>query len=345
MFRPPVLALGLMACTTDQDAVDSQSVVSDDTSIHDSGQRNQHHSSVRITVEGSREGHLVGARQMQPGMLGDVWVDDSVVDGEAWLSLSPPNMSELTDDGFGVGHAVFLVVLRADENGNGVLDIDEPIHGIAGTQLLYLADDPNPGSPFEGFVSGWNVWRPSEAAESGVDSAELEPIDIVASLAPVETMTLAGTADVPAEPADPIRMTAFPLETEPVSGSWSEVVFDEVLTSQWSVTISDPPSSDHLNRESDLGPSGMEVPVVYIDVDESGSLHLDTDEILHHVCFEGSSILLQWVAELRDLSLVLALEQLPPIGWSVTASSKAQWLDSEQMSQLRAEAGCQMEGG
>ena len=130
MVRPICLALGFYACSADTDDVESGMAILDDTKSVDSGQEISHHVAVRISVDGSREGHLVGARQMQPGLLGDVWAYDVVEDGEALLALSPPDASALADDGFGVGHAVYLVVLREDENGDGLLGVEEPIPGL-----------------------------------------------------------------------------------------------------------------------------------------------------------------------------------------------------------------------
>ena len=345
MIRAFALPMVLSACAGDKDSIDSQIGSRDDSSVRDSGQANQHDHSVRITVEGSGEGRLVGARHMQPGDLGDVWAQELVEDGEAFLVLNTPNAAVLADDGFGVGHAMFLLVLRQDENENGFVDNDEPIHGIAETQLLYLDDEPSSNSQFAGYGSGWNAWIPSESGANRAGQEELISIEIVASLAPVDNLILSGTSDVPSKPADPIRVTAFPLETKPVDGEWTGLIFDEVLTSQWSLTISGNPDSTHVNQTSDRGPSAMEFPVVYIDVDESGSLHLETDEILHHVCFDEGPIMLQWLAEIRDLSVALSsLDVRPTIGWSVVVSSSTQWLDAEQMTQLSADSSCLMEG-
>ena len=123
-------------------------------------------------------------------------------------------------------------------------------------------------------------------------------------------------------------------------------MFDEVVTSQWSVTVSEPPPATHMSLLSEIGPSAMEVPVVYVDVDESGSLNLESDEIMHHICFEDAPIVLQWRAELRDLSMVLSLgSEVPSIGWSVTLSSSTHRLEENQMNQLIAESSCRMEGG
>ena len=236
------------------------------------------------------------------------------------------------------------------------MDDDEPILGVSETRLLYISGTVAKDGKTFGLVEGWNaVWFDFEGEESAV----LYPLDEVSldlNLASNPSLSFGGTSEVPDTPADPIRVTAFPIDVEATDDVWMNLVFDEQLTSTWQVELTAPPHDSHLVMEEGKLPSALELPLAYLDVDESGDFN-DGDESLYSVCAEiemetgiiQRPLLLMWIEELTQLSDAITAPLVGlAVGWSAMAIDPAGLeppipLDESQLAQLSAESSCILE--
>jgi hypothetical protein len=300
--------------------------------------------------------------------LAPFWVDEDgvsagellssgvVQDGDASLALYTPDDSELEDDGSGALIGSYVVFVRRDDSGDGVLDEDEPILGVAETRLLYISGKLSKKSEAMGLVLGWNaVWFDINGSEVPIVYG-LDEIPLELNLTINESLVFGGTSEVPDTPADPIRLTAFPLDVEINDDVWMNLVFDEQLSSTWEVELSGRPNDSHMVIEEGKLPSALEIPMAYLDVDESEDLN-NGDETLYGVCAEVEvdsgviqrPLLLMWIDELTNLSDAITTPLMGlVVGWSGWAIDSAGneppvQLDASQIVQLSAESSCVLE--
>ncbi len=354
MIRLLGLVCGLSACSGDKDSS------SDDSGIPGVGQALDTSDTgelgfvdrVTVVVEGEAEGLLVGVAQYWfdvDGLIaGSALSWNPVQDGSATLGLQTPDKSDLVDDGSGALMGTFAVFLRRDEDGDGIPDDDEPILGIAETRLLYVVGELEKESAESGMAEGWNaIWFPLEGEGAAV-LHDLAAFPLEVNLNMTESLAFSGTSDVPEEAADPIRLTALPMEVEDSDDIWIHRVFDEQLSSTWATEVRGDPHESHVITEEGKLPSALEVPIAYLDIDESEDLN-DGDEMLYGVCFEEQPLLLMWIDELTNLSDAITAPIIGlQIGWSAWALDPAgmqppQQLDEIQVTQLSADSLCALE--
>jgi hypothetical protein len=298
------------------------------------------------------EGLGVGVRRVWLGeeeiLAGDLISEGVIDDGQADLSLPIPDTEALDDDGTGFLYATYTVALREDENGDGAVDEDEPILGVSEILLYYLAEEPTSDTGFQGLNAGWNALG-LLVGDGENYIGYLDAIGIAQNLQVNEELTIAGEFDVAEDSTEPIRLTALPLQVEEYSSQvWSSLVFDEDLTPTWEASVSGTPHPSHRNKDTESPFSVLEVPIAYLDSDESESLHPMADETLHGVCLGDLPVVLFWIDPIRDLPLaiVLPLSGIGP-GWSAWTLDSGELLplDADQHTQLSAHTDCQLGEG
>jgi hypothetical protein len=371
MSRVLWLALGLGGCTGDKDA-ETEDSGSEDSGSEDSGSEDSGSSGDTGDTGGSASGSTATILVDGEGLVAGVaqfWVDEGgvstgeflasaeVQEGSATLALPTPEESDLTDDGSGVLVGTYALYVRSDENGDGEMGDDEPIHGVAQTRLLYLSGTLDEDSKAFGLVPGWNaIWFDLEGSEVAV-LIDLDQVPLELNLLATEELSFGGTSAVPDSPADPIRITAFPLDVDTTDDVWANLVFDEQLSSTWEVELSGRPHDSHIVDAEGTLPSALELPIAYVDIDETEDLS-GGDETLYGACFEVESksgslvdrpVLLMWIDELTGLTDAITAPLVGlSVGWSGWAIDIAGLepplrLDSSQLTQLSAESRCVLE--
>ena len=357
--------LGLLACSGDKDGDSQDSGVSEDTGNYlpadsgdsggdpvDTGGSGAADSVMTVSVAGGSDGLLVGVAQywMSPEGLtaGDVLSSGIVMDGTAELALPEPQDSDLDDPGTGALVGNYAIFVRQDENGDGAHDEGETIVGVAETRLLYIAGALDSESEALGLELGWNALWFDLAGSSDPIRYELDAVPAELNLEVRETIEIGGSSDVPETPADPIRLTAKPLEVDVSKTVLSSLILDIQMTPSWSVELSGAPDASHIIVEDGILPSALERLAVYVDIDESESLS-SGDESLYGVCSEGSPVLLIWMDPIGTVAdAIPAPVAGVQIGWSLWAFDPKglavpRTLEDSERMELVAESSCSLE--
>jgi hypothetical protein len=371
MSRLLWLILGLMACSGDKDSKqeDSGSVIPGDSAdtdgseeggetgdSSDSGQDDSGGMSsdavLTVIPEGDADGLVVGVAQFwvdEVGVeAGELMGSAVVEDGIAIIGLPTPDEADLLDDGSGVLTATYVAFLRRDEDGDGLPGETEPVVGVSEVWLFYIAGELDSGSESFGLQLGWNAILFDLVGDELPVLHDLEAFPLGQNLVAVDSIDFSGGSDVSDTPADPIRLTAIPIDVEMSDDIWTSLVFDEQLSSTWAVEVRDRPHESHFVKDEDALPSALELAIAYVDVDESGDLN-GADETLYGVCFGEKPLLLMWIDELRDLNDAITAPLVGlGIGWSgwaidLSGGAAAERLDEKQLTQLSAEASCSLE--
>ena len=362
MPRYLVMIVGFLACAgdkgprdtddtspseSDTDGTDSDSDIGVDT-----GGSSAFDSLLLVRIDGESEGLEVGLSQFWMGPEGIITSptlsSGEIEGGLAELELPGADGLELDDDGTGALMGSYVVYVWNDDDGDGNQDEDESISGLAETRLLYLDGFLGEENEVLGLDLGWNaVWFDMTGSSEAI-LYELDSFPLVLNLQPKEQQSVSGTSDVPDTPADPIRMTALPLEIEITEEILGGLVFDEPLLSNWTASVSGSPGPEHLVGEEGKIALAQERLLVYVDIDESGTYTFG-DETLHGVCFESRPVLLLWMDELTSLADAITAPLFGlQVGWSVAAVDPdgvepPLTLDSEQVLQLVAESDCALD--
>jgi hypothetical protein len=352
------LSLAIMACAPDKDdSTEQDSGLTADTGSEDpdvdmdtGGSGTEKGMVVTVIPDGDAESLRVGVTQIWLGddelSVGELIAEGVVEDGQAQIMLSDPDIGTLTDDGTGIGAGLYTVALRRDEDGDGAVGGEEPIVGVSEVALLYLSMEPEEGSDYWGLPQGWTALGLFVGNEESTYIADIDAIGIDQNLQSQDELTIAGDSDVPDGPLDLFRVSAIPADVDYTAEVMSHLIFDEKLESSWEATISGEPHPAHLSNPEDSIVAAMELPVAYADVDESESLDLAVDSILHHICHEGRPVVVFWIPEVRDLAWGIQLMSSDvDIGWSAwaLAGEEAVPLSSEQGTALSANSACVLE--
>ena len=366
MPRLLLLILGLSACVGDKSPDDSAGgeVATDSGSSDDGGDSGSHggdtdtggssssNDLLTVLIEGESEGLSVGISSFWIGtegiMAGSVLSSSMIDEGIAELVLPEIIESDLSDDGTGALMGSYVIHLWFDTDGDGLQDEDESIHGLAETRLLFLAGVLGEENEALGVSLGWNaVWFDMRGELEPI-LYDLDSVPAEINLIPNEQQTVAGTSDVPETPADPIRITALPLEIEITEEILAGLIFDEQLLSTWSVSVEGSPDVGHMVGEEGKIALAQERLLAYVDIDESEGFTVG-DESLYGVCFDGKPVLLLWMNELTTVVDAITASMFDlQVGWSVAAVhpeglEPPLTLDADQVTQLSAENSCSLD--
>jgi hypothetical protein len=255
------------------------------------------------------------------------WVNpmgDSLVYGETAFStdaqkgtmeiyLPHPSEDEMisVDEASGWGLAFYVPALHEDSNGDGNITLLETIFGV-GEYWLFFS---NISLPDQGIDYGWNALR------FGVDQF-IAPFDLplAENLHPVNTISISGDITGDQQNISDYRLAAIPI-TMFMGLPVAELLYDESLEPNWTLSLNGAPPIDHLQDNQDLNSSyAIEYLAVYEDDNSNYSYDL-SDEILTGVCRDGRSVSMVYMGAPRDLAgnVLFVFQGLTP-GWYVMES-------------------------
>jgi hypothetical protein len=356
---------GLLACAGDKNPEPEDSGSSDDASVdgsedsadsgedsQDTGEPDLSDSVMTVYVDGGTDGLLVGVvqyRMSSEGMsTGEIFSSGVIVDGAAQIALPDPADSDLDDPETGALVGNYAIFVRKDVNEDGQHDEGEEIIGVAETRLLFVGGELDADSEALGLELGWNALWFDMGGESDPVRYELDSVPAELNLMTTESLEIGGSSDVPESPADPIRMTAKPLEVKMSEAVLSSLILDVQMTPSWSVEIDGPPDAAHMIVSEGVLPSALERLIVYVDIDESERLS-SGDEALYGVCSEGGSVVLIWIDPIGTVAdAITAPVAGIQIGWSLWAFDPAgleppRVLGETERMELVAESSCSLE--
>jgi hypothetical protein len=154
----------------------------------------------------------------------------------------------------------------------------------------------------------------AERARAAALAAALDAVPLPLTLRPTPSYTLVGSV------AEGIDLDGRGLTVVPSADGAAGAFLDQALTSPWSLSFTDAPPEDHMERDGGLG-SAVEIPLSYLDLDGSGDL-TDGDAAAEAVCLDDRAVAMLYVEPPTALyaAYVLTLQGLGA-GWSPLAVS------------------------
>lgn len=250
----------------------------------------------------------------------DVIAEVSVTGTHVILNLGRPPPEHLQDPATGqpLPSAAYLLSTR---QGNGFYT------GIGNATLLWLDSKPDDDAEEMGWVQGWNV---AEWYDTGPAPVIGDSVPFVLDLQPSEHPTLSGTTYEPVGPWRRLALVPAVVLTDlvQVAGFIADVPATEV----WSFTGEGFPPEDHFAiarlRSGDQLRYAAEIPMLYADVDSSGSL-TPADALEGRACFAA----LVWVDPASDLEAAMKAHWFGNgTGWNAV-----DWIDEEPEGPLSEE--------
>lgn len=205
----------------------------------------------------------------------------------------------------GIQYGLYVASLHEDWDGDGFPN-QEPILGVSNHWLLYLEGGvPADLVPF-GVSEGWNV--------IDLDTQQTIPLDAVPlsiNIFSHDSIVLGGQYPSP----EGLNLALIPGSPSPRS-----LLYDAPLSDPWLISITGEPGVDHLYDAGDGVIIALETPIVYQDVDLSGSVS-EGDTALYGFCSDdGGTVTGAYLPQPTDLltatSYVISNYQ---IGWITLA--------------------------
>jgi hypothetical protein len=212
--------------------------------------------------------------------------------------------------------AFYVPSIHQDTNGDGTVNVLETIHGV-GEYLLFFS---NLSIPDYGVEYGWNSFNVGEDLFLAPFNIPLEE-----NLHPNDSITINGRVSSEQSGIVDGRLAAIPV-TLLMGLPVAELMFDENLDEDWTVSVESAPPVDHFQDSVDLNSSyAVEYLAVYDDDNSNYSYDL-SDEILTGVCRDGRSMSLVYLGAPRDLAgnVSYAFQGMTP-GWYAMES----WVETD----------------
>jgi hypothetical protein len=235
--------------------------------------------------------------------LGDGWLTAEVTASELTLNVGLPPITDAIQVGDTTWLYLYMLALHQDSNGDGFHSGVEEVDGVSLVWLAYLEGPPVPDLP-PGFQEGWNAFDLSTESTIGLDA-----IPVPANLLPTEEIEISGT--YPHDP-DGMGLLLYPQ----VDSFPSSLLYDEPVSSPWSISVSGQPPFDHM---IDLGGGiwgALEYPLFYQDLDHSVGIS-EGDAATEVACNrDGNAVLLYYIEPFSDImnGFNYAVQGLRP-GW------------------------------
>lgn len=284
------------------------------------------------------------------------WVDPSSLESERWelgetlaskpatadrvelVAGEPPpdELVEIDSSAPGLTGALYAAALHIDVDDDGELH-DEPLRGAGRYFALYLDGPIPPDFAALGLVSGWNGVA---FTDDSVETVDALSIPLEASLVPVESITIGGTAA--GLGAADARLTFVPYVMFD-GGSVDAYLADEPLDETWSLTVTGAPEADHWGPiEGFPEDAAMEFPIAYDDLDGSEGF-TSADAPVAATCYDGTAVSLLYLDVPTDLQIgyLLTIYGIH-VGWTALSVSDTGpgVLDEDQAQELEITTSC-----
>lgn len=204
------------------------------------------------------------------------------------------------------------LTIFADDDGDGAHGAGEAYLGLARGPLWFLGTDIPAEDAELGFVPGWNLAVPTEDGTSHTPG-DLTAVVIETAYTVHDSVTISG-AVVDADPD--ARLAVVPYVAFD-GGSVTSLVYDEAVTTPFTLTVSGAPPSDHATEPQPGLVVAAEQPVPYLDSDRSGGW-TDGDAKAGVLCIGAYEIALYWYEPATTLDTFWALASSGGTpGWTV----------------------------
>jgi len=284
-----LIPVALIACNggpSDDTDVDTDTDTDTDTEARPDG------ADLTFVLDTTDAGYAVGLLQVdsQQNVIG-TFAAAASVEGEATLSLGQVPVEDLEYQAdLGTEVALFLPYVFEDLDGDEAKDEDEPVVG-AGDTIVAWVESVNGTLVLLGIQPGWNALDVSTETPS---TYPRDNIPISVNLLPVTT--LSATADVDDSLSVDGRRLAIVSGVSIDAGGALDTLSDQALTDPITFTVDGAPPASHVVEDADIEGLATELPVAYIDADESGGpSEADTGQV--PVCHDARAVVLIWLPQ------------------------------------------------